>query len=111
MSLKPSEVSTNDHVEGYEPHHSNSSSGNEAERNKWMDNHSSLTSQGILLIHQNGFSGREVPFVETSTNNQQLGSNKVNGDLKKIPLVRFGVEGAGPSQDSTPSSRSISPSK
>ncbi|THU64163.1 hypothetical protein C4D60_Mb01t23580 [Musa balbisiana] len=70
MSLKPSEVSTNDHVEGYEPHHSNSSSGNEAERNKWMDTHSSLTSQ-----------------------------------------VRFGVEGAGPSQDSTPSSRSISPSK
>ncbi|XP_065037332.1 uncharacterized protein LOC135672831 isoform X2 [Musa acuminata AAA Group] len=110
-SLKPSEVSTNDHVEGYEPHHSNSSSGNEAERNKWMDNHSSLNSQGILLIHQNGFSGREEPFVETSTNNQQLGSNKVNGDLKKIPLVRFGVEGAGPSQDSTPSSRSISPSK
>ncbi|KAJ8498645.1 hypothetical protein OPV22_009197 [Ensete ventricosum] len=111
MSLKPSEISTNDHVEGYKTHHSNSSSGNEAERNKWMDNHSSLNSQGILLIHQNGFSGREEPFIETSTNNRQLGSNKVNHHHKKISLVQFGVEGAGPSQDSTPSSRSLSPSK
>ncbi|WOK93497.1 hypothetical protein Cni_G02195 [Canna indica] len=118
ISLRPSDLSTNDHMEAYKTHHSNSSAGNEADKSRWVENnlsynpHSSYNPQGMLVIHQNGVAGREGPFLETGTTNQHFyENNKANGDLKKNPGIQSGLDSAGPSQYSTPSSRSLSPSR
>ncbi|URE34382.1 hypothetical protein MUK42_06219 [Musa troglodytarum] len=111
-SSRPSEIPTNDHVEAYKTHYSNSSAGTQVDRNRWVDNRSSLNPQGMVVIHQNGVARREESSVKTSTINQHyFESNKVNGDFKKFPGTQSGGDSAGPSQYSTPSSRSLSPSR
>ncbi|XP_064935386.1 uncharacterized protein LOC135587674 isoform X1 [Musa acuminata AAA Group] len=111
-SSRPSEIPTNDDVEAYKTHHSNSSAGTQVDRNRWVDNRSSLNPQGMLVIHQNGVARREESSVKTSTINQHyFEGNKVNGDLKKFPGTQSGGDSAGPSQYSTPSSRSLSPNR
>lgn len=111
-SSRPSEIPTNDDVEAYKTHHSNSSAGTQVDRNRWVDNRSSLNPQGMLVIHQNGVARREESAVKTSTINQHyFEGNKVNGDLKKFPGTQSGGDSAGPSQYSTPSSRSLSPNR
>ncbi|KAG6516267.1 hypothetical protein ZIOFF_026722 [Zingiber officinale] len=108
-SLRP-EIPTNDQVDAYKISNSNSPAGHEAER-RWIENHSPLNPQAMVL-HQNGVVGREETHLESVTANQHTyGSNKVNGDLRKFPGVHSALGSAGPSQYSTPSSRSLSPSR
>ncbi|XP_074569729.1 uncharacterized protein LOC141826386 isoform X3 [Curcuma longa] len=97
-SLRSSEISANDHLDAYKTSYSNSSAGHEAER-RWVENHSPLNPQGMLVLHQNGVAGREERHGESGTASQQYLENKVKGDLRKIP-----------SQYSIPSSQSLSPS-
>ncbi|KAG6493703.1 hypothetical protein ZIOFF_048697 [Zingiber officinale] len=109
-SLRP-EVPTNDQVDSYKTSYSNYSAGHEAER-RWLENHSPLNPQAMLVLHQNGVAGTEESNLDSGTVNQHTyGGNKVNDDLKKFPGVHSGLDSAGPSQYSTPSSRSLSPSR
>ncbi|XP_042450705.1 uncharacterized protein LOC122035366 isoform X3 [Zingiber officinale] len=108
-SLRSSEMSANDHLDAYKTSYSNSSVEHEAER-RWVENHSPLNPQDMLVLHQNGVAGREEHHGESGTASQQYFENKVKGDLRKIPGVNSSYC-ASSSQYSIPSSQSLSPSR
>lgn len=112
--LRPSsDVLRDEHTMGpHKNHLSILQVGNEADRNRWMDNGSSGNAQRTLVIHQNGMPQGDDPSLRSSTGNQQFSdSSKVNGNVKIISGPQTGVDTAGLSQFSSPSSRSLSPSR
>ncbi|KAJ6814149.1 uncharacterized protein M6B38_140130 [Iris pallida] len=96
----------------YKENLSNVPAGDEKERTSWMGHTSSINPQVTLVIHGNGISDMDNPSLQTSRVNQQYSESiKVNGSSKVSPGSQTGVDGTGTSQHSTPSSRSLSPSR
>lgn len=96
----------------YKTYISNIPGGNKTERVRLMENNSAVNPHDMLVFHQNGTSEIDNHVSQTSTMNQQYPkSTKVNGTLKVSPGVQIGVDSAGVSQRSTPSSRSLSPTR
>ncbi|KAL6010984.1 hypothetical protein ACLOJK_001428 [Asimina triloba] len=81
------------------------------ERTRWADQNSSLDPRGTLVIHQNLLPKTEDPVLENHVDSQHYNKSKVDGTLKGLPGGQTGVDNAGISQFSSPSSRSISPSR
>ncbi|XP_020268739.1 uncharacterized protein LOC109844188 isoform X2 [Asparagus officinalis] len=108
-----SDVMRDVHAMGpYKTYISNIPGGNETAKVRWMENNSAVNPHDMLVIHQNGTSEIDNHVSQTSTMNQQYSkSTKVDGTLKISPGVQIGVDSAGVSQLSTPSSRSLSPSR
>lgn len=95
----------------YEAHAINFSAGNEADKVKLMD-HGSSTNPDGLIISRDGILGSDGPFLESNLRNHQYSEGiKVNGNIKVSAGLQSGPDSAGHSQFSTPSSRSISPSR
>ncbi|XP_058078969.1 uncharacterized protein LOC131227232 isoform X2 [Magnolia sinica] len=85
--------------------------GNEEDRVRWVDRKSSLDPGGTLVIHQNILPKSEDPVLQNHAESQHYSeSSKVNGAVKGLPGGQAGVDNAGLSQFSSPSSRSFSPS-
>ncbi|KAJ6800003.1 uncharacterized protein M6B38_287050 [Iris pallida] len=96
----------------YKANVSNVPAGVEKGRTSWMDHNSSINPQGTLVIHANGMAEMDNPSLQNSRVDQQYSESiKVNGSSKVPPGSQTGVDGAGASQHSTPSSRSLSPSR
>lgn len=96
----------------YETHISKIPGGNESEKVRWMETNPSMDRHDTLLIHQNGTTDLDNPVLGTSTENQPYAeSTRVNGSLKVSIGTQFGVDNAGVSQLSTPSSTSHSPTR
>ncbi|XP_020097297.1 uncharacterized protein LOC109716331 isoform X2 [Ananas comosus] len=109
-SFRPSaNVIRDDHtVEPRKAHVSNSPISNEADRSRWLDNGPSVNPQGTLVRVPES----DEPSLQTSAGNPHYSeSNRMNGTLKKLHGGLATVESAGPSQRSTPSSRSLSPTR
>ncbi|KAI0491746.1 hypothetical protein KFK09_026006 [Dendrobium nobile] len=95
----------------YEAHATNYSVGNEADKVKLM-NHGPSTNSDGLVIPRDGIRGSDGPFLRPNSRNHQYSEGiKVNGNLKVSAGLQGGPDSAGQSQFSTPSSRSISPSR
>lgn len=96
----------------YKAHTTNFSVGNEADKVKLMDNGSSLNSDDTSVVPSDVIRGSDGPSLQTnSINHQYSEAIKVNGNLKISVGLQSGLDSAGHSQFSTPSSRSLSPSR
>jgi len=72
---------------------------------------SSLNPQSTLIHRQNGsFESRE-PLTQESLKQKYLDSPQANGAFKRSLGEQTAVDSGGPSQFSTPSSRSLSPNR
>lgn len=79
--------------------------------NKMDGPSSSVNPQSTLIHHQNGsFESRE-PLTQESLKQKYLDSPQANGALKRSLGDQTAVDSGGPSQFSTPSSRSLSPNR
>ncbi|CAA7402309.1 unnamed protein product [Spirodela intermedia] len=89
--------------------------GNGDDRMRWMDNGSSSKQQGkqqgTIIIDHNRTDSHEDPFLQINVVKHYLSDNKANGNTKIFPGSQTGVDNAVASQFSSPSSRSISPSR
>ncbi|PKA56732.1 hypothetical protein AXF42_Ash012862 [Apostasia shenzhenica] len=95
-----------------EPQALNYPVGNDTDKVKRVDHGSSINSHGTLIIPTNGTHESDGASLQPITQNQSYtDSIKVNGNLKVSAGLQSGVDSAGHSQFSTPSSRSISPSR
>lgn len=89
----------------YEAHATNFSVGNETDKVKLMD-HGSSTNPDGLIISRDGIRGSDGTFLESNVRNHQYPEGiKVNGNLKVATGLQSGLDSAGHSQFSTPSSR------
>lgn len=96
----------------YKTHISNIPGGNEAEKVRWMDTNPSLNHHGTLSIPQNGAPELDNPVLGTSTENPRYSESiEANGSLKVFTGMQTGVDSAGVSQLSTPSSTPLSPTR
>ncbi|XP_072964498.1 uncharacterized protein [Typha angustifolia] len=111
-SLRPSaEVLRDGHkIEPYKSHLSNTPVGNESDTNRWLDYNSSVNPQSSLVLHQMRISEGDEPSLQT-TNQHYTESRKMDGTLKKLPGGQTGFDNGVPSQLSTPSTRSLSPTR
>ncbi|XP_020579506.1 uncharacterized protein LOC110024098 isoform X2 [Phalaenopsis equestris] len=93
----------------YEAHANNSSMENEADKVKLMDHRFSTNSDG-LVVPRDGIRGSDGPFLQPNLRIHQYSEGKkVNGNLKVSAGLQNGPDNQ--SQFSTPSSRSISPTR
>ncbi|WVZ71919.1 hypothetical protein U9M48_020448 [Paspalum notatum var. saurae] len=84
---------------------------NKIDGSKALDNGSLVNPQSTSIHHQNGsFESRE-PLIQESLKQKYLDSPQANGAFKRSPGEQTAVESGGPSQFSTPSSRSLSPNR
>ncbi|KAG0502604.1 hypothetical protein HPP92_002676 [Vanilla planifolia] len=96
----------------YEVHAANLSAQNVADKVKLMDHGSSMNSDGTLIVPRTGSPENGRPSLQPNARNHQYSDGiKVNGSLKVSAGLQNGPDSAGHSQFSTPSSRSISPSR
>lgn len=96
----------------YEAHATKFSVGNEADNVKLMDHGSSINSNGTSVVPSDGVRRSDGPSLQTNLLNHQYSDYiKANGNLKISAGLQSGPESAGHSQFSSPSSRSISPSR
>ncbi|XP_066305953.1 uncharacterized protein [Miscanthus floridulus] len=79
--------------------------------NKMDGSSSSVNPQSTLILRQNGsFESRE-PLTQESLKQKYLDSPQANGAFKRSLGEQTAVDSGGPSQFSTPSSRSLSPNR
>ncbi|CAL4957652.1 unnamed protein product [Urochloa decumbens] len=84
---------------------------NKMDGSKSLDNGSSTNPQTISFYPQNGNFGSGEHLTQESMKQKYLDSPQVNGTFKRSLGEQTSVDNGGPSQFSTPSSRSLSPNR
>ncbi|CAO2204962.1 unnamed protein product [Urochloa humidicola] len=84
---------------------------NKMDGSKSLDNGSSTNLQTTSFYPQNGNFGSGVHLSQESMKQKYLDSPQVNGAFKRSLGEQTAVDNGGPSQFSTPSSRSLSPNR
>ncbi|KAM0857903.1 hypothetical protein ACQ4PT_048148 [Festuca glaucescens] len=83
---------------------------NKMDGSKFSDCASSTNPQGTSILHQNGISGSGgEPQMHDQINQNYPDSGQANGAFRRSSGEPAAVDNGGPSQFSTPSSRSLSP--
>ncbi|KAL5725165.1 hypothetical protein ACHQM5_008339 [Ranunculus cassubicifolius] len=110
--LRQLDVSREDQFQGpMRVHQSFSTASSQEDRFRWRDDSSLVGKRGTLVVHQNLVRNSEDPSLHTREENQHYAENNVNGPLKDFSGGHPVVDNTGVSQFSSPSSRSISPSR
>lgn len=105
------DTSRDEHTQGpFRPHQSLYSVGSQEDRFRWKDDSHMADQKGTLVIH-NLMQKREDSTSHNHAENMHYMENNENGTLKVYPGRQAGGDNAGVSQFSSPSSRSISPSR
>ncbi|XP_062191403.1 uncharacterized protein LOC133895251 isoform X2 [Phragmites australis] len=84
---------------------------NKMDGSKSFDNSSSTNPQSTSILHQNGSFASGEPLMKESMKQKYLDSAQANGAFTRSSREHTAMENGGPSQFSTPSSRSLSPTR
>ncbi|TVU22275.1 hypothetical protein EJB05_31959 [Eragrostis curvula] len=84
---------------------------NKMDGSKLLDNGSLTNNQSTSTHHQNGGFVSGEPVVQENMKQKYLDSAQTNGAFKRSSREHIAFENGGPSQFSTPSSRSLSPTR
>ncbi|RLM93230.1 uncharacterized protein C2845_PM08G07470 [Panicum miliaceum] len=84
---------------------------NKMDGSKSFDNGSSINPQITSIYPQNGSFGRREHLIQESMKQKYVDSPQANGAFKRSLGEQTPVDNGGPSQFSTPSSRSLSPNR
>ncbi|KAF5194299.1 transmembrane protein [Thalictrum thalictroides] len=107
--LSQLDASRDEHIHG-PSHQTYSAAGSQEDRFRWKDDTPLVDRRGTLVVHQNA--KNVVPSIRNHEESQHYSeNNNVNGPLKVFTGGQAGVDNTGVSQFSSPSSRSISPSR
>lgn len=106
------DASRDEHIQGpFRTHQSIYSVGSQEDRYRWKDDSRVVDQKGTLVVHQNLMQKREDSASQNHEENMHYMENNVNGTLNVYPGGHAGGDNTGVSQFSSPSSRSISPSR
>jgi hypothetical protein len=84
---------------------------NKMDCSKSLDNGSSTNLQSTSMHHHNGGFVSGEPLIQENIKQKYLDSAQADGAFKRSSREHTALENGGPSQFSTPSSRSLSPTR
>jgi hypothetical protein len=84
---------------------------NKMDCSKSLDNGSSTNLQSTSMHHHNGGFASGEPLIQENIKQKYLDSAQADGAFKRSSREHTALENGGPSQFSTPSSRSLSPTR